>query len=80
MPYKTPFEVKLEAPVPPYWGLITEPFQEPVDIVPSVVIDVCPTYPAAIEIILPEIEIVDPSPLYEPPPPPPAKNVSEPKI
>ena len=40
LPYKTPLEVNVDAPVPPYIVFMTEPFQMPDVIVPKVVIDV----------------------------------------
>ena len=36
LPYKTPLDASVAAPVPPYAGLITAPFQSPVLIVPNV--------------------------------------------
>lgn len=47
-------------PVPPYTGPIAVPFQTPVAIVPSVVIEVCPTYVAAISItgVVPPVEVI----------------------
>ena len=68
LPYKTPLELNEDAPVPPCGVLITDPFQTPVEIVPKVTMLVCPTYPGAIEIMLPVIDMVLPSPLYDPAP------------
>ena len=62
-------DLRIVAPVTPKPPVIFADPDTPSEVsVPTVVIDVCPVYAGFIEIMLPVIEIVEPSPLYVPAP------------
>ena len=61
MPANKALAVRVALPVPPYVAPMAAAFHLPVVIPPTVVIDVCPEYVAAIDITLLVIVIVVPS-------------------